>query len=445
VRPHRPLKFVRAVADAPHMHPGGWSARRRLVVLCLALSVGVGFVPAGGMSAVAAGTSGAITKGESGSGVPPFPFVTQQAPQQRSATTIHWSDVPRSYWAHNAIDDVGKTNSWMRDYPQNNDGTTPFKPTRVESRKLFARAMVRAFAPNAAVDPTIHFSDLPDDAPFYQFANVVVQKGWMHAPDGAFLPGDGVTMALVHHAIVYALGLRAAANGLNHIHTHNGFVFHTPDNFGSTLIGMRLGLRFNHSDESLDVHPVDLLPRAEVAWSLYRATTLPSYAISDMEPYATIELPTIGPKKQALIQWGIDFVGYPYVWGGEWDTATRSGYCCGSQPIGGFDCSGLTWWIMKHAGGGWDNRPPRPYGGWSLPQRTSHDMATVGDIHWRHLQVGDINFYDGNDDGVVDHVDTYIGNGWALDSSSTPAGVTIMWVGTGWYRDHFVHARRIIG
>ena len=38
-------------------------------------------------------------------------------------------------------------------------------------------------------------------------------------------------------------------------------------------------------------------------------------------------------------------------------------------------------------------------------------------------------FYDGDGDGTVDHVDTYIGNGFALDSSSTPGGVTIMWVG----------------
>ena len=44
----------------------------------------------------------------------------------------------------------------------------------------------------------------------------------------------------------------------------------------------------------------------------------------------------------------------------------------------------------------------------------------------------------------VDHVDTYIGNGYALDSSSTPGGVTIMWVGDGWYRDHFVHGRRVL-
>jgi hypothetical protein len=425
------------------MHPGGWSGRRRLLAFCVALSAGLALSPFGDVPAVA-GDGLRSTQGEAGSGVPAYPFVLPRG-GQRLRASIHWSDVARTYWARRAIDDVGETNNWMRDYNAKPDGTVPFKPTHVESRKLFARAMVRAFAPDTPIDTTIHFTDLPDDAAFYPFANVAVQNGWLHSTSGAFLPTGGVTMAVVHHAIVYALGLKAAAIGLNHIHTHNGFVFDTPSNFGSTLIGMRLGLRYNHSDASLDVNPTDLLPRAEVAWSLYRATTLPAYAISSMEPYATIELPVIGPKKQAFIQWGIKYVGYPYVWGGEWSTATGPGYCCGSQPVGGFDCSGFTWWIMKHAGGGWDNRPPRPYAGWSLPQRTSHDMATVGDIRWHHLQVGDINFYDGNDDGTVDHVDTYIGNGWALDSSSTPAGVTIMWVGTGWYRDHFVHARRVIG
>ena len=37
-----------------------------------------------------------------------------------------------------------------------------------------------------------------------------------------------------------------------------------------------------------------------------------------------------------------------------------------------------------------------------------------------------------------------IGRGWALDSSSTPGGVTIMWVGSGWYRDHFKWGRRVL-
>jgi cell wall-associated NlpC family hydrolase len=57
---------------------------------------------------------------------------------------------------------------------------------------------------------------------------------------------------------------------------------------------------------------------------------------------------------------------------------------------------------------------------------------------------GDAMFYDGNNDGTVDHVDTYIGNGFSIDSSSTPGGVTLMWVGKGWYHDHFVHGRHVI-
>jgi hypothetical protein len=264
--------------------------------------------------------------------------------------------------------------------------------------------------------------------------------------DGAFHPLQPVTMSFVHRVLVYALHLRSAAKGLREIHTHNGFEFDTWPNFGTTVIGMRLGMRYNHSDESLDVNPSTQLPRAEVAWSLYRATTLDSWALDDMAAYETIELPAMGPKKRDIVQWGIDHAGYPYVWGGEWDEATSTGYCCGTQPVGGFDCSGLTWWLLKRQGGGWDNTPPRPYAGWSLPQRTSAVMAAIGHIGWKNLKVGDLMFYDGDEDGTVDHVDTFIGNGWSLDSGSSNAGVTITFTGDGsWYDDHFVHGRRIIG
>jgi cell wall-associated NlpC family hydrolase len=69
---------------------------------------------------------------------------------------------------------------------------------------------------------------------------------------------------------------------------------------------------------------------------------------------------------------------------------------------------------------------------------TAHKLA------FRDLRPGDIAFYDGDLDGVVDHADTYVGNGFALDSSSTPGGVTIMWVASGWYREHFVWGRRLL-
>ena len=133
--------------------------------------------------------------------------------------------------------------------------------------------------------------------------------------------------------------------------------------------------------------------------------------------------------------------GYPYVWGGEWGLATPEPSGLGGQPVAGFDCSGFSWWPLRANDGGiWNIAPPRPYAGWQLPQRSSADMARSV-TKFDQLVPGDLMFYDGDDDGIVDHVDMYIGNGFSLDSSRTPGGVTIMWVGDGWYRDHFVHGR----
>ena len=47
---------------------------------------------------------------------------------------------------------------------------------------------------------------------------------------------------------------------------------------------MRLGLRFNNKvDESQDVTPGSLLRRKQVAWSLYRATTLEDWVVDSLE------------------------------------------------------------------------------------------------------------------------------------------------------------------
>jgi hypothetical protein len=385
--------------------------------------------------------------GEAGSGPPAW---VARVPRRTSvrAVEIAWSDVPNGHWAKTAIDHVAAANDWMRDFPMDPEtGTYPFKPNRLESRKRFARAVTRAFVPDAEIDPGIVFTDLPSESRFYPFANAMVQHGFMtRSAEGAFRPDAPVTMRTAHRVLVLALGLEQHARDLDGIHTRNGHGFDTPRGFGTTLLGMRLGLRYNHSDEGLDVGPASFLSRAEVAWSLYRASTVPSWTLASMDRYLGIRLPSLGDRKIRFIQWGILYVGYPYVWGGEWETASPPGYAFGSQPIGGFDCSGLTWWVMKEAAGAWDNEPPRPYAGWPLPQRTSRDMATVGRIPFDRLQVGDLMFYDGDGDGVVDHVDTYIGNGWALDSGSSNAGVTITYMGPGsWYEEHFVHGRRIIG
>lgn len=359
---------------------------------------------------------------------------------------IRWSDVPKRHWARDAVDFVAATNDWMRDRLPDTDGTYRFEPDALESRALFARAVVRAFAPEAAADPGLAFADLPTEDRLFPFANVAVSLGWMVADEqGSFRPADPVTMREVHRALVLALGMGDLAAGADALHLRNGTPIPVPPDFGTTLIGMRLGLRYDHDDESLEVGPDTPLPRAEVAWSLYRAATAPSWMRDSLSRYATMRLPNLSPRLQRVVAFAAGYVGYPYVWGGEWDGPTPVDYCCGAQATGGFDCSGITWWVLKAEGGGWDNRPPRPYRGWTLAERSSADMASVGDpVAWDDLRPGDLMFYDGNGDGVVDHVNTYIGNGWAIDAASGNAGVTITYVAGNWYEDHFVKGRRIL-
>jgi hypothetical protein len=386
-------------------------------------------------------TGPAARSGEAGSG--PRAWRTDDA---SAPGGVRWHDVNRKHWARAAVDHVAGVNDWMRDYRPLEDGAYPFEPDDLETRRLFARALVRAFGSTLEVDPAVTFNDLPDTDRFFRFANVAVAQGWIEAADGNFLPAEPVTTGVTHRALVLALGLGDLAAGADALHMRDGTKIPTPSGFGTLLIGMRLGLRYNHGDESLDVGPDDPLSRAEVAWSLYRATTAPSWLRDALAGYATIELPNLSERMQQVVAWGARYVGHPYIWGGDWAEPTPSGYCCGWQPRGGFDCSGMTWWLMKKASTGWDNSPPREYAGWNLPERSSAAMASVGArIRWEDIRPGDLLFYDGDDDGTVDHVDTYIGNGWAIDSGSSNAGVSITYVFDNWYQDHFVRGRRLTG
>ncbi len=422
---------------------GGAGLRRRLISLTVVAVVA--FAPAT-LGQATASTPDIPRSGEAGSGLPPIPV---ELPQHRSAraASFRWSDVGSSYaWAKRAIDHVGKANDWMRDFAAKPNGSVPFRPGALETRKYLARAIVKAFAPGATVDPSITFSDLDPTQTFYKWANIAVQRGWMgRTSGGGFEPDRPVTMRTLHAALVGVLKMKRIARQLDRLHTADGVVFPTPPKFGAVMLGMRLGLRYNNSNEAMDVGPRTLLTRAQVAHSLYKATTLPSWVVPWLtDQYDGIVLPRMGPKRQAIVRWGVRYIGYPYVWGGEWGLQNPPS-ALGGQPVPGFDCSGLVWWAMRaNDGGAWKVHPPRPYAGWRLPQRTSADMARFGKLKYKQLRPGDLMFYDGTGDGTVDHVDIYIGNGYALDSSNTPGGVTIMWVGTGWYRDHFVHGRRLL-
>jgi hypothetical protein len=451
------LKTRSARADDRCMGPGGWfHGRRRTPAALIAVLAGLAIVVGGGAASAASAGRPAPPAGSGAldTSIPQTPIVYPSSLRSVIAMTpkIRFSDLGASdAWAKDAIRWVAATNSWMRDFAANPDGTYPFRPHAIESRKYLARAVVKAFAPSEVPDASIVFPDLDSSSSWYRFAAIAVKHGWMGTRrGGAFAPDDGVTMAELHRALVIPLGLKPAAVALNHLHTHSGQTFAIPRTFGTTLLGMRLYLRYNAPTgaEAMDVDPHDLMSRAQVAYSLFRATTQPSWTVPDLlTQYANVELPHLGPRMMNVVQWGIRYNGYPYIWGGEWGLASQEPSALGGQPRAGFDCSGFSWWLLRaDDGGAWNVVPPRPYAGWSLPQRTSASMAANASakIRFADLRPGDLMFYDGDGDRVVDHVDTYVGHGYALDSSSTPGGVTIMWVGDGWYRDHFTFGRQIL-
>jgi cell wall-associated NlpC family hydrolase len=308
---------------------------------------------------------------------------------------------------------------------------------------------VKAFAPDEAPDPSITFTDIETSDPLYRWAAIAVGHGWIsRGGSGAFNPANVVTARGIHRSLVRALGMGPTVAALNRLSTTDGYRFDTPASFGADLLAMRLGLRFNNKvDESQDVTPGTKLRRKQVAWSLYRATTLEDWVVGYLEDqYADMVLPKMSPNRRAIVDWGVRYVGYPYIWGGEWGFETASPAAFGRQPGPGFDCSGLSWWALRRDDTYWNISPPRPYRGWSLPQRTSAEMArmTKVKLHYADLLPGDLMFFDGDRDGTVDHVDVFVGRGWSLDSSSSVGGVTLMWVKSGWYRDHFVHGRRVL-
>jgi cell wall-associated NlpC family hydrolase len=430
---------------------GGVGVRRgtSLTVVAVALALLFCTPAVAGAGSPAAGSD--ALAGDSGSGPKPFPQRTE-ATRTLGKPAFAWADLDANDgWAMAAINYVGRANDWMRDLPPNPNGTVNFRPDAPERRAYFARAIVRAFVPPAerTTDPSIRFRDFPASRPFSRWANIAVKLGWMsRRPNGNFDPGVTVTTTEVHRALVFAMGMRDVAAELNALSTVNGYRFRKPTNFGSLVLGMRLGLRFNNEvAESQDVGPRTPLPRKQVAYSLWRAATLESWVAPYLrDQYDGIVLPNMGVHRRATVEWGLRFVGYPYVWGGEWGLAGPAPSAFGSQPVPGFDCSGITWWALKANQGSWTVAPPRTYPGWQLAERSSAAMAAVSNVRrWDNLLVGDMAFYDGDGDRTVDHVDVFVGNGWAIDSSSSVGGVSLMWVGPGsWYRDHYVRGRRVV-
>jgi len=358
-----------------------------------------------------------------------------------------YEDVPRSHWAAQAVRTVSG-NGWFA--PKG----TLFRPEKLLTRLQLARALVRAFPPDHVSSEPLVFEDLSPDDPGFEAANLAVAKGWQRARGTLFDPAGAVTKRDMDRAIVRALGLRAAELALDRLADRDGERLAIPKRFGALVLGDQLYLHYNHPspEEGPERLPRSPITRADAAYALAAAAAASSsWLLPSMDRYTTIALPRMNDRRRAVVEFGLRWTGWAYVYGGEWHRPTPDGYCCGAQTVGGFDCSGFVWWTLRRGDELYDNTNVRPYRGWTLDERTASTQAAAADtrIKVADLKPGDIVFFDTDGEGSgwhsIDHSGVALGNGWMVHSSGGRAGVTVDKIDDGWWRDAYKWGRRVIG
>lgn len=340
------------------------------------------------------------------------------------------------HWAAGSARFVAETNDWMR-----NSGTL-FKPGSRMTRAQFAVALVRAFGADRIADPAIVFPDLLQSSSVWRYAAVAVARRWLPPYGKEFRPKDGVTKAQMERGLVLALrdarpdvGLNDVIKGINDIHTADGYRFKRSSWLAYQVIAKQLAFLYNYPGTTgRDPLPGTLMTRGDGAYALARAAqAADGWRLYSLQRYASIELPKMTYARRKVVEFGLKYMGHPYVY------ATSSSR--------GFDCSGWVWWVLRN-GSGPSNRG---YTGWSIPQRSSYEMAraTRTPIPLANLRPLDLLFWDYQGEFVrswkgVGHTGFYLGNGWMMHTSGGRGGATIDWMGDGHYADRLVWGRRVV-
>lgn len=356
---------------------------------------------------------------------------------------VAYSDIEVHPWAAPAIRFTAIRHDWLR------FSGPEFKPDRPLRRWELARAALRAFAPEAPLDPELSFTDVLAESAIGKYANRAVTLGWFPKTE-VFNPSGPVNKRLLARVLVLALGMGESVRALNSIATEDGYRFKRPPGFAYLVLANELHLNknFESPNDVLDLLPGETVSRGYAAVAFKNASDV-GWQAYEAQRFVGITLPTMSPKRKQIVEFALRWAGYPYIYAAEWHRATSS------QPKGGFDCSGFQWWVAHDASDGFDNTHVRPYRGWDVDQRRASLIAREAPTERRvrkaaNLLPGDLVFFDAGTSPEnwrgIDHGGVALGNGWFIHSSGSRAGVTIGYLGDGsWWADAFVLGRRLFG
>ena len=245
-------------------------------------------------------------------------------------------------------------------------------------------------------------------------------------------PTHRVTMRELDAQLVFALGLQPAAQRIRIAARDAGLA--PTSMLGTETIARLLGLRLNHpqGSDDLELLPSQPATRAEAAYSFARALQLTPGQIAYVDQLSqTFTLPALDDWQRSVLERGLRFVGFPYVWAG---TSEQSG----------FDCSGLIWRVFNLQA-----YPDAPGLAAAIKGRSAAQMAAEAlpaqRIALAALQPADVVFFGAkgpsSKPAQIDHVGIYLGNGWFVNAGSTGVALAPL---SGWYANRFAWGRRAL-
>jgi len=261
-----------------------------------------------------------------------------------------------------------------------------------------------------------------------------------------------VTAGEVSATLVGKLGHKPLARRLSSTRSPDGWDPKLGSRFGTEVVARELGLRHDRptTEESREASASDPLSLADVVWAVWKAKTAPNtYAADALSGFA---LSNYKGVRRRVVRFALSLAGTPYVWAGEWVDQTPAGYPYGAQPRGGVDCSGFIWYVLQRKSTSYSPND-RPYKGWSLPERSSAQMAAAvrkkDRLRLYQMKPGDIVLFASNGrrskPSEVYHAGLYIGGGWIVHSSGSRAGVSLADISPGsWWHNQILMGRRLI-
>ena len=369
------------------------------------------------------------------------------APHARAQS---YTDVPKSHWAHGAIEAVterGPTGHKVLD-----DYGELFKPEKDITRELLARSLVLASGNYGENVKAVAIVDVAEDSRYYNVIQVALDHGYMNlSADGAFGPQDPVPAYQAEVAIIRWLKERYSSSNWTLLKSlkpsrwqpNEGWMTDAPGYLPYVVASRQLQLRYDHSPDAdgHEVTPSQAIDRAEVAYMFWRAYAVSGeWMLYGLADYKSIAFPPLSERQKEIARFALKFIGYPYIWAGEYPTKD-SPY--GAQKCGGFDCSGFAFYVMKM-------HFDYPI---TVNERGGHDMAERAKprITRKQLQCGDLIFFGpkGPKSEVesIYHVGLYLGDGWFIHSTGSTDGVTLASLDSPtstYYKTYFAWGRRLL-